>query len=82
MPDPVLDEELRRGLRAEVDRLLDGARASAEDGKFWWLDDDCRPDPRHGQQLWITARMTHVFSLGHLLGRSGDAELVDLGLAS
>ena len=39
-------------------------------------------DRSHGQQLWITARMTHVFSLGHLLGRAGDAELVDLGLAS
>ena len=26
--------------------------------------------------------MTHVFSLGHLLGRPGDGELVDLGLAS
>jgi sulfoquinovose isomerase len=82
MPDPVLDEDLRRALRAEVDRLLDGARAAAEDGKFWWLDDDCRVDRSHGQQLWITARMTHVFSLGHLLGRPGDAELVDLGLAS
>ena len=33
MPDPVLDEDLRRALRAEVDRLLDGARAAAEDGK-------------------------------------------------
>lgn len=82
MPDPVLAEDLRRALRAEVDRLLDGARAAAEDGRFGWLDDDCRVDRSHGQQLWITARMTHVFSLGHLLGRTGDAELVDLGLAS
>jgi len=81
MPNPVLDDDLRRALTAELDRLLDGARAAAEDGKFWWLDDNCRVDRSHGQQLWITARMTHVFSLGHLLGRPGDAELVDLGLA-
>ena len=81
MPDPVLDDDLRGALTAELDRLLDGARAAAEDGKFWWLDDNCRVDRSHGQQLWITARMTHIFSLGHLLGRPGDAELVDLGLA-
>lgn len=82
MPDPVLDDDLRRALTAELDRLLDGARAAAQDGKFWWLDDSCRVDRSQGQQLWITARMTHVFSLGHLLGRAGDAELVDLGLSS
>ena len=51
-------------------------------GKFWWLDDDCRVDRSHGQQLWITARMTHVFSLGHLLGRAGDASSSTSGLAS
>jgi sulfoquinovose isomerase len=82
MPDPVLDDDVRSALRAELDRLLDGARAAAEAGKFWWLDDSLHIDRSHGQQLWITARMTHVFSLGHLLGRPGDAELVDLGLAS
>jgi sulfoquinovose isomerase len=82
LPDPVLPDALRRALTAELDRLLDGARAAAEDGKFWWLDDSCHVDRSHGQQLWITARMTHVFSLGHLLGRAGDADLVDLGLAS
>jgi sulfoquinovose isomerase len=82
LPDPVLDDDARGALTSELHRLLDQARAAAEDGKFWWLDDNCRVDRSHGQQLWITARMTHIFSLGHLLGRPGDAELVDLGLAS
>jgi mannose/cellobiose epimerase-like protein (N-acyl-D-glucosamine 2-epimerase family) len=82
MPDPVLDDGLRRDLSLEVDRLFDGARTAAADGRFWWLDDNCQVDRSHGQQLWITARMTHVFSLGHLRGRPGDGELVDLGLAS
>jgi sulfoquinovose isomerase len=82
LTDPALQDEERQALTTELHRLLDGARAAAEDGRFWWLDDNCRVDRSHGQQLWLTARMTHVFSLGHLLGRAGDAELVDLGLAS
>jgi sulfoquinovose isomerase len=70
-------------LRAEADRLLTVARASrAEPGGFWWLDAGGRPDPSRGRQLWIAARMTHCFSLGHLLGRVGDAELADHGVAA
>jgi sulfoquinovose isomerase len=82
MPDPVLDDDLRHDLSREVDRLFDDARAAAADGRFWWLDDNCRVDRSHGQQLWLTARMTHVFSLGQLRNRPGDSDLVDLGLAS
>jgi sulfoquinovose isomerase len=68
-------------LDAETDRLLDGALAAASpDGAFSWLDDDCQPDRSRASQLWITARMTHVFSLGHLLGRDGDAAVADSGL--
>ena len=33
-------------------------------------------------ELWITCRMTHVYSLGHLLGRAGCDELADHGVAS
>jgi sulfoquinovose isomerase len=82
LTNPELADEVRRALSAEVDRLFDGARGAAEEDRFWWLDDNCRVDRTHGQQLWITARMTHVFSLGHLLGNPGDGELADLGLAS
>lgn len=67
-------------LAAETDRLLGFARASAVEDGFAWLDDDGAPDPSEPLQLWITARMTHVFALGHLLGRPGCAELVDHGL--
>jgi mannose/cellobiose epimerase-like protein (N-acyl-D-glucosamine 2-epimerase family) len=49
--------------------LLDfAAAARAEDGGFWWLDGDGRPDHGHDRELWIACRMTHVFALGHLLG--------------
>lgn len=67
-------------LPAETDRLLDFARGSRVDGGFAWLDDDGVPDPAEPLHLWITARMTHVFALGHLLGREDCAALVDHGL--
>ncbi|MGZ4597593.1 MAG: AGE family epimerase/isomerase [Actinomycetes bacterium] len=79
---PTIDDTQRAALRREADRLLDQAPRACGDDRFWWVDDDLRPDPDHGQQLWITARLTHVFSLGHLLGRSGAGALADVGLAS
>lgn len=69
-------------LGAELDRLLRFAEASADpDGGFGHLDDDGRPEPDRPLELWITCRMTHVFALGHLLGRPGAAALTDVGLA-
>ena len=59
-------------LRARCARSTDG---------FGWLDDDGVPDPGRPLQLWITARMTHVFALGDLLGDPGCGPLADHGLA-
>ncbi len=57
---------------AEFDRLLDFAEAALVPGHgFGWLDDDGRLDPNHPFELWITTRMTHVFSLAALRGRPG-----------
>ena len=72
-----------RWLEQESDRLLAFARRSVSpDGGFGWLDDDGRLVPEQGRPLWITCRMTHVFALGHLLGRPGCAPLVDLGVTA
>ncbi|MGY1722615.1 AGE family epimerase/isomerase [Blastococcus sp. SYSU DS0533] len=73
----------RAWLDREGDRLLAFAEAAggAPTG-FAWLDDEGRPDPRQAPQLWITARMTHVFALAHLRGRPGAGPLVDAGLAA
>ena len=71
----------RRWLEREGDRLLDFARAARHpDGGFAWLDDRGRPRLDQPAELWITARMTHVFALGQLLGRSGNRQLVDHGI--
>ena len=39
-----------------------------------------RPELDRPVELWITCRMTHVFSLGHLMGRPGCGTLADHGL--
>lgn len=68
-------------LLSEVSRLLDTATVSArEDGGFGWLDAAGRVDVDRGRPLWITTRMTHCFALGTLIGRDGDAALVDHGV--
>lgn len=78
------DDTVQDGwLAGEAARLLAGARAArAEPGGFWWLDDAGRPDRSRPRELWIGTRMTHVFALGLGLGRDGDAELVDHGIAA
>ena len=71
----------RRWLEAEGDRLLEFSRASRHPaGGFAWLDVAGRPELDRPVELWITCRMTHVFALGHLLGRPGCGPLVDHGL--
>jgi sulfoquinovose isomerase len=69
-------------LAAECDRLLEFGRHFAHPlGGAAWLDDRGRPDLTRPVFTWVTARMTHVYCLGHLLGRSGDAERAAQGLS-
>ena len=69
-------------LAAECDRLLDFGRAFPHpQGGAAWLDDDGRPDLGRPVFTFVTARMTHVYCLGHLLGRPGDADLAARGLS-
>lgn len=73
----------REWLAGERDRLLDFAAASAHpDGGFAWLDDHGVPLLDAPVQSYITSRMTHVFSLGHLLGVPGTGRLADHGIAA
>jgi len=70
-----------RWLEAEGDRLLDFSRGSRHPaGGFAWLDASGRPQLDRPVELWITCRMTHVFSLGHLMGRPGCGRLADHGM--
>lgn len=72
-------------LRDQTDTLLDFYRRNATDrdgGGFWWLDERGAPTTEQGKPLWLTARLTHGFALGSLLGRPGYAPLVEHGLAA
>ena len=83
LADFELGARTRRWLEAEGDRLLEFGRASRHpDGGFAWLDDAGAPELDRPVELWITCRMTHVYSLGHLLGRSGCGALADHGVAA
>jgi mannose/cellobiose epimerase-like protein (N-acyl-D-glucosamine 2-epimerase family) len=69
-------------LEAETRRLLDFARGARLARGFGWLADDGGLLPDRPQPLWITARFTHVFALGALMGYPGCAPLCDHGLSS
>ena len=70
-----------RWLEDETDRLLDFGRASVVPGGFARQDEAGAPVDGP-LELWITCRMTHVYAIGHLLGRPGSAAIVDHGLAA
>ncbi|MGZ4493545.1 MAG: AGE family epimerase/isomerase, partial [Nocardioides sp.] len=72
-----------RWLEAEGDRLLDFGRASRHpSGGFAWLDVAGEPELDRPVELWITCRMTHVYSLAHLMGRPMAGALADHGVAA
>ena len=65
----------------DLDRLLDfAARSWLPEGGFGYLGADGRVLPDRGQETWIVARMTHVFGLAQLSGRSGWDGLVRHGV--
>jgi mannose/cellobiose epimerase-like protein (N-acyl-D-glucosamine 2-epimerase family) len=73
----------RSWLDSEATRLVEFASESEHPvAGFAWLDDRGRPMPKRPIQAWITARMTHVFSLAHLRGTPGAGSLADHGVAA
>ena len=72
-----------RWLEEEGDRLLRFARASRHpSGGYGWLDVAGRPELGRPVELWVTARMTHVFCLAHMMGRPGAGALADHGISA
>lgn len=69
-------------LARQRDTLLDfyQPRVALPGAGFGWLDASGGPVPGQGSQLWIGARMLHVFALAEMLGRPGAGDLVDHGL--
>ena len=80
MPSPQLGISAAT-LASECERLLDfGRHFPSPLGGAAWLDTRGRPDLSRPVYTWITARMLHVYALGQLLGRAGDADLATQAL--
>ena len=78
--DPYGDRSWRE---SEARHLLGWAAGSASPaGGFGWRLNSGELDPTRGRPLWIGCRMIHCLALGSLLGRDGDGERVDAGLAA
>lgn len=68
-------EELRKDL------LNFGRQFPSPGGSSYYLGDDGTPWKDRNRETWITSRMTHVYSIGSLLGHEGSQELANRGLA-
>lgn len=77
-----LDTEENRLFLAEIrQNLLDfGRKFPSPGGGSYYLGDDGIPWPEKGRETWITSRMTHVYSIGTMLGDIPSASLVDAAL--
>ena len=74
-------EENKAFLQENVRALLTfGRRFPSPGGSSYYLGDDGTPWTDRPRETWITSRMTHVYSIGTILGKDGCGELVDKAL--
>lgn len=73
--------ENRAFLQQNVRDLLNfGRRFPSPGGGSYYLSDDGTPWTDRARETWITCRMTHVYSIGTMLGDPGSRELAAAGL--
>lgn len=66
--------------RMGKDLLAFGRRFPSPGGSSYYLGDDGAPWKDRPRETWITSRMTHVYSIGAMLGFEGSEVLADAGL--
>ena len=57
-----------------------GRKFPSPGGSSYYLGDDGTPWVDRPRETWITSRMVHVYSIGHMLGFEGSGALADAGL--
>ena len=62
------------------DLLKFGHQFPSPGGSSYYLGDDGTPWKDRNRETWITCRMTHVYSIGSMLGHEGSEALVDTAL--
>lgn len=81
-PKYQLDTEENKEFMKEIrNTLLNfGHKFPSPDGSSYYLGDDGTPWTDRSRETWITSRMTHVYSIGTMLGHAGSEALADAGL--
>ena len=73
--------ENQKFLQDVRDGLLSfGHQFPAPGGSSYYLGDDGTPWKDRNRETWITSRMTHVYSIGSMLGHEGSEALADAAL--
>ena len=67
-------QDVRDGL------LSFGHQFPSPGGSSYYLGDDGTPWKDRNRETWITSRMTHVYSIGSMLGHEGSEALADVAL--
>ena len=67
-------KRIREGL------LSFGHQFPSPGGSSYYLGDDGTPWKERNRETWITSRMTHVYSIGSMLGHEGSEALADAAL--
>ena len=77
-----LDTRENRAFLKELrEELLNfGRRFPSLGGSSYYLGDDGTPWTERPRETWITSRMTHVYSIGQILGYEDCRELARVGL--
>lgn len=78
----LLEPAHREWLQQQREQLLDFYQPNVRlgSGGMAWLSSSGRQLPDKGAQLWLGARMIHVFALAAMMGRVGAADIVEHGL--
>jgi len=78
----ILDsEENREFLKSMTENLIQfGRRFPSSGGASYYLGDDGTPLTGRDRETWITCRMAHVYSIGHMLGYAHCGELAGCAL--
>lgn len=74
-------EENQAFMKKIRDDLLNfGHKFPSPGGSSYYLGDDGTPWKDRNRETWITSRMTHVYSIGEMLGYEGSEMLADAAL--
>lgn len=69
-----------RWLETELHRILEFGRKAKVDNGFGWISNTGGIREEMGTQLWITARMIHVYAAGSLMGVPGSRTMAEHGI--